>query len=58
MFGPLAALVLALATSASAFVPHHNAHHRRHNGIGKATYVPRSTSYKLAERYEGKNFFE
>ncbi|KAI0664261.1 glycoside hydrolase family 16 protein [Cubamyces menziesii] len=58
MFGPLAALVLALATSASAFVPHHNAHHRRHNGIGKATYVPRSTSYKLAERYEGKNFFD
>ncbi|KAI0629340.1 glycoside hydrolase family 16 protein [Trametes polyzona] len=58
MFRSLVALVLTLAATSSAFVPHHGAHHRRHNNIGAVSYVPRSTSYKLAERYEGKNFFD
>ncbi|CDO69351.1 Glycoside Hydrolase Family 16 protein [Trametes cinnabarina] len=58
MFAVLSALVLSLAASTTAFVPHHAAHHRRHNAVGNVSYVPRSTSYKLVERYEGKNFFD
>ncbi|KAI0642242.1 glycoside hydrolase family 16 protein [Trametes meyenii] len=58
MFRALVSLVLALAASSSAFVPNHAAHHRRHNNIGQVEYLPRSTSYKLVDRFEGKNFFD
>ncbi|KAI0372612.1 glycoside hydrolase family 16 protein [Pilatotrama ljubarskyi] len=59
MFRALAALVLALAASSNAVVPHHAALHRRHNNVGNTvSYVPRSTSYKLVESYEGKDFFD
>lgn len=58
MFRSLAALVLALAATSSAFVPNHSAHHRRHNKVGSVSYVPRSTAYKLADRFEGQSFFE
>ncbi|EIW58553.1 glycoside hydrolase family 16 protein [Trametes versicolor FP-101664 SS1] len=58
MFRSLAALVLALAATSSAFVPNHSAHHRRHNKVGSVSYVPRSTAYKLADRFEGQSFFD
>lgn len=59
MLGALAAVVLALAASGDALMPHHGAHTRRHNNAGRSvSYVPRSSSYKLVKEYAGKSFFE
>ncbi|RDX49175.1 glycoside hydrolase family 16 protein [Lentinus brumalis] len=59
MLGALVSVVLTLAASGSALMPHHGAHTRRHNNIGHAvSYVPRSSGYKLVKEYAGKSFFD
>ena len=59
MLGLLSAVVLSLAFSASALVPHHGSYHRRHNTVHQnISYVPRSTSYSLVDHYQNDTFFE
>ena len=59
MLALLPAVILSVVASSNALVPHHASHMRRHNDLSaRASYVPRSTSYKLADHYQNDTFFE
>ncbi|KAH9913969.1 glycoside hydrolase family 16 protein [Epithele typhae] len=57
MFGLLSALVLSLVAGSDALTAHHGAQLRRHSGLARNSYTPRSTSYKLVKEYKGDTFF-